>query len=134
MSGIKKTHCLRGHERTPDNVTERGMCKICAKLSQPERDRRYNKKHPERKKEKDKRSRIKNRIKRNAAIIAWQKRNPEKAKAIVNRSRLVQRANLNDSYIANVLGSTVKNTPPEIIKLKRAILLYKREIKNVINQ
>lgn len=36
---IKKTHCIRGHQRTPENLTIHGACKICQK----ERDRIYYK-------------------------------------------------------------------------------------------
>jgi hypothetical protein len=31
--GWRKSHCKRGHERTPDNLTTNGDCKICMKLS-----------------------------------------------------------------------------------------------------
>ena len=30
-SGARKTHCLRNHERTPDNLYSNGECKTCAK-------------------------------------------------------------------------------------------------------
>lgn len=30
-SGVRKTHCLRGHERTADNVYPNGECRTCAK-------------------------------------------------------------------------------------------------------
>lgn len=33
---MKKTHCVRGHERTPDNVDERGSCKKCRKVRELE--------------------------------------------------------------------------------------------------
>jgi len=44
IKGIKeKTHCLRGHERTPENVSLNGACKICIKT----RDRsRYAESNP----------------------------------------------------------------------------------------
>lgn len=40
---MKKTHCPRGHERTPSNLTENGSCRMCGRLWQVE--------HPERRKE-----------------------------------------------------------------------------------
>jgi hypothetical protein len=27
----RKTHCVRGHPRTPDNLTARGSCRTCAR-------------------------------------------------------------------------------------------------------
>ena len=38
LPAFKKTHCTHGHERTPENVTKNGACKICQKnrLNSPE--------------------------------------------------------------------------------------------------
>ena len=30
---IRKTHCSRGHKRTPENVYASGNCKLCSALS-----------------------------------------------------------------------------------------------------
>ena len=30
---IRKTHCSRGHERTPESVYKSGNCKICSALA-----------------------------------------------------------------------------------------------------
>jgi len=44
MSKEKQTHCLRGHERTPENTTKSHGCRICANES----NRRHRANNPER--------------------------------------------------------------------------------------
>lgn len=39
---MKKTHCKRGHERTPDNLASNGACKECVKLA----SKRWNERNP----------------------------------------------------------------------------------------
>jgi hypothetical protein len=29
ITRVKKTHCLRGHERTPENIRPGGACRTC---------------------------------------------------------------------------------------------------------
>ena len=42
--GYKRgTHCLRGHERTPENLTKRRGCKLCMAV----RNKAYKAEHPE---------------------------------------------------------------------------------------
>jgi hypothetical protein len=41
----KKTHCKRGHERTPDNVYAGGRCKLCAKVTA--KNSTWKKRNPE---------------------------------------------------------------------------------------
>ena len=40
----KTTHCKRGHEKTPDNCTPRGVCKLCNRM----RGTKWHREHPER--------------------------------------------------------------------------------------
>lgn len=35
--GRRKTHCVRGHERTPDNIDSQSACKACMKMHQAKR-------------------------------------------------------------------------------------------------
>lgn len=50
---VPKTHCLRGHERSPENLTDR-HCKVCAKYrDRPTEERRaYQRKYYQKNKEK----------------------------------------------------------------------------------
>lgn len=76
-----KTHCLREHERTPENVDSSGKCKICSvecgkkyrnshKEETAEYDRRYRNSHKIEKTEYDQIYREKNR----ESLVAYSKR------------------------------------------------------------
>lgn len=73
---VRKTHCKRGHERTPENVHKNGTCKLCQK----ERLAQYNKDHPEKQKTIQKRWRDNNPSKVKEKMARWRAANIEKAK------------------------------------------------------
>jgi Recombination endonuclease VII len=56
--GYRKTHCKRGHPRTPENLSgKKGCCKPCARLRDKVRDKerkgKWERDHPEKAKAKD---------------------------------------------------------------------------------
>jgi hypothetical protein len=110
--GLKRTHCKRGHERTPENLTSSRKCKICSRLTtaiwkeenweqvvadEKERRRKY----------------------------------PEKYKAISKKAGEKIRIKMTDGYIRSILTLLgFEQIPIEVIDLKRQHLMLKREIKN----
>ena len=61
LTGQKKTHCKRGHLRTPDNVTRWNQCIACAN----EFDKKRYEENPEKRRESSRK---------------WYQENPEKAR------------------------------------------------------
>jgi Mg2+ and Co2+ transporter CorA len=70
----RKTHCIRGHERTPENINKQNTCKQCLKILQ--------KNYRERKKAEDPEGWKKN---QSAANLRYRTKHPETVKAFHKR-------------------------------------------------
>jgi len=140
MAAPKKTHCKRGHERIPENLYKRGVCKICSK--ERVETEQYKIMH--------RISATKSRTKKIASMteeellkfkaktkqytLDYKARHPEK---IADMFKKVNRRccdELTNAYIANTMKASVKDVPLEILNLKRHIILFQREIRNAGNR
>jgi hypothetical protein len=79
----RKTHCLRGHERTPENVTPKGSCKKC----RYERAKVWVKEHPERAKAYGKKWRDENKEQDRERKKKYREEDPERFRNNTIRSR-----------------------------------------------
>ena len=124
MPRVKLTHCKRGHERVPENIGTARQCKICADILS---------KTPQVKQKQADWCKL-NKNRRSNNLKQWKTTHAERVKIsnqIINRKKV---DNLTDSYIASTLHINVNCLSPEVIQLKRVIMQFKREIKNVVNQ
>jgi hypothetical protein len=129
-----KTHCIRGHERTPENVTSRRQCKLCRTLRNREfrlLNKEYNKNY-----------RLENRETILANHKIYYQNNKSKAKLASFKSRqknLERRKEGEKKYkqkarkeMANwyVCKSTriERNSPHEVIELARSLMILRKEI------
>lgn len=132
-SELKKTHCVRGHARTPENVNKSGGCLECKKINGAE--------YAKRKEVRDKQKEYKN----GKGAEIWKKYTQStkyKARArelqttprflemirIKNRKRI---AELDDRYVAAMMGLKMSEVTAEIIELKRSRLAQKRELREL---
>jgi len=135
----KLTHCKkRNHPRTPDNVGPQGHCLACKKID----DAEYVKK-----------AEVKAKIKAIMQTAEFKKRrkaytdtdeyrqnqneaqrSPEfRAKMRIKEKKEIEE--IAESYIAELMGLTVQQLTPKIIKLKREALITKRtnsELKTIL--
>lgn len=138
---MPKTHCKRGHERTPENLYSGGWCKICSSLNSAE----WRKNNIEKKREIGRRWQMKNRSYCNAKARRLRKANGEKIRQREKEQRIKCRehrrqmdrvrlakhiATLSDQYVAKCLRFPVWRIPPEVIDLERQLIIIKREIRN----
>jgi len=151
-----KTHCIRGHERTPENLNKNRSCKLCA----VDAKRKYAETHKdqERKRGKDRYYKDVETSRAKARIIAAQRRseNPEpgrlaalkyrnkdvvKARAKYrswygeNKEQVCERGKrrieaLGDSYVAQKMHIPLDEIPPAVLDMKRQLILLKRELKH----
>lgn len=152
MDRPQKTHCVRGHERTPDNVYSGGACKLCVKeLSRKWRDENPGKaKENDRKKREEnpekyaeihrnavKRWRISNIEKSREIAKKWRENNPEKNKERMKRWRErnpCKSGEYHRKYALEITDSFLnsrgfKGVPEEIKELQRLNLTLKRELR-----
>lgn len=122
--GYKKSHCKNGHERLPENLTTRNQCRICMAILNNE---------PKTKQKKAQWT-INNREKLNKKGKDWATANPEKVKHTARLTNIKRAKILTKAYVAYHLGVSVKDAPPELIELKRQIILFRREIRNAGNR
>jgi len=141
--------CKHGHVKSPDNVYTDGHCKQCARGRQkiylqrpgaldvkkartkiykqkPEaraRDREWRKEHRQKPK-------VKEYMKKYCAIYYQAQEVKDRQKV----SRKAGRVNLADYYVAKSSKIPINETTTELIKLARANIQLKREIKNANNQ
>jgi len=156
MMKQKKTHCLRGHERTEENVTKNGECKVC-RLRKLEEWKNQNKervsefirnryklraekfkeqrtKHKDSRKVRDREYYKENREDRIRYSAEWRESNLERCNAKNKEIKERSRNSLSDGYVAGLLRVKVSDIPPEVVELKRLQIQLKRELKNAANQ
>lgn len=124
--------------------SKRWHCKLCANewraiwsksIDQRHKDvlrqKKYDKKYPDKKRDRQIKYRKNNREKENLRIRLWIKNNPD-----FNKKRQIKEcAGLTDCYVKTRLKSTgIKNPTPEIIEQKRLQLKITRKIKQIENE
>lgn len=145
---VKKTHCKHGHELTPENLNTQRECKICHRQrslkyyhNNSEKYKEYktvNKEHIAKKNKEYAQKYLadpKHKQEARDRNKEWQNNNRDKYLAMRHNSTKRCTTALTNGYVNQLLHARgFINITPEIIQLTRAILLMKREIKNVVNQ
>lgn len=142
MAFLKQLYCKRGHERTLNNLTQKGECKICKKENS-KNWKQSIRKNPEKDKETQKKYRENHREQYNTNSKEWRKNNPDRyleinkkyknsdkgrATSIARRRDKIN--TLHTTYIAELLGAPASIIPTEVIEAKRLqIQLYREKNK-----
>jgi len=133
----KNGHLIFGVE----SFDKRGRCKACSAAQ----SKKWAQDNPARMKELQQKWNESNPGRINELSVKWAKNNSERVRNNNKKWRENNlerdrekcrryRAKLPKGYVAQFLGLKVSDVPPEMIELKRQIIIIKRELRNGINK
>lgn len=145
MAPPKKTHCINGHERIPENLFSSGICKLCKKEHNEQDKLKRMANHHVKTHCKHGHERTPDNVNSNNACIICKNKfmrdylitQPGRERNNARRQTPEYRQymseyhrkccnNLENSYIAGCLNMSVLDATPELIELKRTQLKLKR--------